>query len=98
PDIADQVLFVPGTSFKVLDVYDEPHPVVVLRELSGTEIGDDGEVDIGRSMFDALALRGLDQAAQAWEQLTATVSQRRTASAPPGLLSRRSRQPERTPP
>jgi hypothetical protein len=87
PSVEDQVLFVPGTNFKVLEVRDEPHPVVLLRELSTAEIGEDGQVNTGRSMFDDLALGGLDQAAQAWAQVTGADAARPTASAPPGLLS-----------
>ncbi|GAA3438154.1 hypothetical protein [Kutzneria kofuensis] len=87
PSVADQVLFVPGTNFKVLDVRAEPTPVVLLRELSSAEIGEDGKVNTGRSMFDDLALNGLDQAAEAWAESTAKDAARPTASAPPGLLS-----------
>ncbi|MFI9387392.1 hypothetical protein [Kutzneria sp. NPDC052558] len=87
PSVEDQVLFVPGTNFKVLDVRDEPHPVVLLRELSTAEIGEDGQVNTGRSMFDDLALAGLDQAGQVWVQVTGSDAARPTASAPPGLLS-----------
>jgi hypothetical protein len=87
PSVEDQVLFVPGTNFKVLEVRDEPAPVVLLRELSTAEIGEDGQVNTGRSMFDDLALGGLDQAAQAWSQLSGADADRPTASAPPGLLS-----------
>ncbi|HTI25728.1 MAG TPA: hypothetical protein VL652_32360, partial [Kutzneria sp.] len=87
PSVADQVLFVPGTNFKVLDVRDEPTPVVLLRELSTAEIGEDGQVNTGRSMFDDLALSGLDQATEAWSGVTAKDAARPTASAPPGLLS-----------
>jgi hypothetical protein len=85
PSVADQVLFVPGTNFKVLDVRDEPTPVVLLRELSSAEIGEDGQVNTGRSMFDDLALGGLDQAGPAWSKAAATAAP--AASAPPGLLS-----------
>jgi len=86
PSVDDQVMFVPGTNFKVLEVRDEPNPVVLLRELSTAEIGEDGQVNTGRSMFDDLALGGLDQAVQAWAQVTGADA-RPTASAPPGLLS-----------
>jgi hypothetical protein len=87
PSVADQVLFIPGTNFKVLDVRAEPTPVVLLRELSTAEIGEDGQVNTGRSMFDDLALSGLDQAAEAWAGSTDKNAARPTASAPPGLLS-----------
>jgi hypothetical protein len=87
PSVEDQVMFVPGTNFKVLDVRDEPNPVVLLRELSTAEIGEDGQVNTGRSMFDDLALGGLDQAGQVWAKLTGSSEARPTASAPPGLLS-----------
>jgi hypothetical protein len=84
--VADRVLFVPGTNFKVLDVRDEPTPVVLLRELSTAEIGEDGDVNAGRSMFDDLALNGLDQAAQEWSAQPDTTAPRLTATAPPGLV------------
>lgn len=87
PSVEDQVMFVPGTNFKVLDVREEPNPVVLLRELSTAEIGEDGQVNTGRSMFDDLALGGLDQAGQVWSKLTGSAAARPTASAPPGLLS-----------
>ena len=87
PTVEDQVMFVPGTNFKVLDVREEPNPVVLLRELSTAEIGEDGQVNTGRSMFDDLALGGLDQAGQVWSKLTGSAAARPTASAPPGLLS-----------
>jgi len=66
--------------------------VVLLRVLSTAEIGEDGQVNTGRSMFDDLALGGLDQAAQAWAQVAGAqvagpAGTRPTASAPPGLLS-----------
>jgi hypothetical protein len=60
--------------------------VVLLRELSTAEIGEDGQVNTGRSMFDDLALSGLDQAAEAWAE-PGKGAARPTASAPPGLLS-----------
>jgi hypothetical protein len=84
--VADRVLFVPGTSFKVLEVRDEPTPVVLLRELSSAEIGEDGDVNAGRSMFDDLALNGLDQAAQEWAARLDTTAPRLAATAPPGLV------------
>jgi hypothetical protein len=97
PELPDQVVFVPGTSFKVLEVRDEPAPVVLLRELSSAEIGEDGKVNTTRSMFDDLALNGLEQAARAWEKPDERNSApRATATAPPGLLPPRPVRPERT--
>ena len=95
PRIDDQVVFPPGTSFKVLDVRDEPTPVVLLRELSGAEVGEDGKVDGDRSMFDTLALGGLDRALAAWRRGDRRECPRPVASAPPGLLSANSRPMER---
>lgn len=86
PDLANQVLFAPGTSFKVLEVRDEPTPSVLLRELSSAEIDVDGQVKTGRGMFDDLALNGLDQAAQIWAESVDTGGSWPVASAPPGLL------------
>ncbi|RKT56740.1 hypothetical protein [Saccharothrix australiensis] len=67
--VEDRVLFVPGTSFKVLDV-SEPTPGgrgrVLLRELAATEIDADGRVDANRSSLDDLARTALRRSAEAW--------------------------------
>ncbi|WP_133794411.1 hypothetical protein [Actinokineospora alba] len=58
----DRVLFVPGTSFKVLDLA-EPRPgergLVLLRELATGEIDESGRVDTNRASLDELAVNSL---------------------------------------
>ncbi|MEU7906149.1 hypothetical protein [Actinoplanes sp. NPDC049118] len=66
----NRVLFVPGTSFKVLDVV-EPGPSgargqVLIRELSANEIDADGRVDRDRVSFDDLATASLRRCAERW--------------------------------
>lgn len=66
PEAAGQVLFLPGTSFKVLRVRDSGRPEVLLRELSTGEITAGGRVSTGRVPLDDLALTGLEKASRAW--------------------------------
>ncbi|MDX8149471.1 hypothetical protein SK854_45625 [Lentzea sp. BCCO 10_0061] len=66
----ERVLFVPGTSFKVLDMT-EPRPdgtrgQILLRELTAAEIGADGRVDRNRVSFDELALNSLRRQFEKW--------------------------------
>jgi hypothetical protein len=68
PDIASQVLFLPGTSFKVLSVCDGQQREVLLRELSPGEIAPDGKVETGQVPLDDVALHGLEKAGDAWER------------------------------
>jgi hypothetical protein len=63
-----QVLFLPGTNFKVLRVSSDDGRQVLLRELSANEIGADGRVDLDRVPLDEIALTGLEQAAAAWRE------------------------------
>ncbi|MEW2545790.1 hypothetical protein AB0910_08435 [Streptomyces sp. NPDC047002] len=60
----DQIIFVPGTSFKVLRGVDPDagKPTVLLRELLPSEIDSDGRVDVARVPLDDIALAGLEQA------------------------------------
>jgi hypothetical protein len=67
PSLPGQVIFLPGTSFKVLQVGDSEHREVLLRELSAHEIGSDGRVELGRVPLDEVALTGLEQKAAAWQ-------------------------------
>jgi hypothetical protein len=69
PERSDQIIFVPGTSFKVLrDASDldagTGRPTVLLRELLPSEIGEDGRVDVARVPLDEIALAGLEQAVE----------------------------------
>ncbi|WP_194915250.1 hypothetical protein [Catenulispora rubra] len=66
PDLPEQVVFLPGTSFKVLSVVTGERPQVLLRELSASEIGADGRVDPGPVPLDEVALKGLTDAGRTW--------------------------------
>ncbi|MFK0106618.1 hypothetical protein [Streptomyces sp. NPDC091217] len=59
-----RVVFLPGTTFKVLRPSDGEGPVL-LRELSPSEIASDGKVDVQRVPLDEIALDGLERAAGA---------------------------------
>jgi hypothetical protein len=92
PDPPDQVVFLPGTSFKVLGIGTTPRRQVLLRELSAAEVGADGQVAPGRGPLDELALSELEDRGGSWLSVEPTddlpkVCARRFA-APPGLLSR----------
>ncbi|WP_225826395.1 hypothetical protein [Streptomyces naphthomycinicus] len=67
PDQPARVLFLPGTTFKVLAVRDGDRRAVLLRELSASEISADGRVDTGRTALDDMALSGLEQADRTWQ-------------------------------
>ncbi|MFG2549598.1 hypothetical protein [Streptomyces sp. NPDC048581] len=90
PTVPDRVLYLPGTSFKVLGVRDEERRVLLLRELTGPEIGADGSVDIRRLPLDDLAMTRLEQADTEWRD--AKPATRLPAAAlgalrnPPGLI------------
>jgi hypothetical protein len=90
PSLPGQVLFLPGTSFKVLQVGNSDHKEVLLRELSAHEIGSDGRVELGRVPLDEVALTGLEHRAAAWraegssEDLPAGYEYR--FGNPPGLI------------
>ncbi|MCX5401197.1 hypothetical protein [Streptomyces sp. NBC_00102] len=66
PEPADRVLFLPGTSFKVLSTRDGERRTVLLRELSASEVDAEGRVDIGRTPLDEIALSGLGLADRTW--------------------------------
>ncbi|MFI9005953.1 hypothetical protein ACIGNX_01810 [Actinosynnema sp. NPDC053489] len=72
----DRVLFVPGTSFKVLDLV-EPRPgergLLMLRELSATEIDPSGRVDGNRASLDELAVNSLRRQLDTWAATAAQV-------------------------
>ncbi|MET9633969.1 hypothetical protein ABZX92_41605 [Lentzea sp. NPDC006480] len=68
--VRERVLFVPGTSFKVLEMI-EPQAEgtrgrILLRELTAVEIGTDGRVDPNRISLDELALNSLRRQAEQW--------------------------------
>jgi hypothetical protein len=68
PEVDSQVLFLPGTSFKVLRVRDGEQREVLLRELAAGEIGPDGQVETGEVPLDEVALTGLEKASDAWSR------------------------------
>ncbi|MFF0146454.1 hypothetical protein ATK36_3743 [Amycolatopsis sulphurea] len=93
--VANRVLFVPGTSFKVL-VARQPaegaRGMVLLRELTASEIDESGRVAGDRASLDELAMnslrRTLENWAEAGEELARTVMDKQAAErfgALPGL-------------
>ncbi|MBB4679868.1 hypothetical protein [Crossiella cryophila] len=67
--VADRVLFVPGTSFKVLEVTgaaEGQRGRILLRELGAAEIDAEGRIDASRASLDELALRSLKQQLDRW--------------------------------
>jgi hypothetical protein len=67
--VPDRVLFVPGTSFKVLELI-EPSAgargLILLREVGASEVDDTGTVDPTRVSLDELALTSLRGEVQKW--------------------------------
>ncbi|MEV6024714.1 hypothetical protein [Streptomyces sp. NPDC052036] len=64
PSEPNRVVFLPGTTFKVLRPSDGEGPVL-MRELSPSEIASDGKVDVQRVPLDEIAMDGLERAAGA---------------------------------
>jgi hypothetical protein len=65
----DRLLFVPGTSFKLLSVVepvDGARGQILLRELAASEIDEDGRVDPNRASLDELAGTSLRRQAELW--------------------------------
>jgi hypothetical protein len=91
PSLPGQVLFLPGTSFKVLRVRADDRREVLLRELSAAEVDPDGQVRAERAPLDEIALTGLERASDAWqraapgEELPAGYAHR--FASPPGLIT-----------
>jgi hypothetical protein len=68
PSMPDQVVFPPGTSFKVLSVDGgEGGPEIRLRELTYTEVAPDGTVQSMQAL-DEFAVAALEEAGKAWRQ------------------------------
>ncbi|MFF4799275.1 hypothetical protein ACFY1U_12770 [Streptomyces sp. NPDC001351] len=90
PTAPDRVCYLPGTSFKVLGVRDGERRVLLLRELTGPEIGPEGDVDLRRLPLDDIALTRLEQAATEWLDSKPAVRLPATAVGalrhPPGLI------------
>ncbi|MCX4428690.1 hypothetical protein [Streptomyces mirabilis] len=68
PEIADRVVFPPGTGFKVLRTVDGDRPAIMLRELSMPEVDEQGRIGEGRVPLDEIALAGLEQIHAFWKQ------------------------------
>jgi len=68
--VQERVLFVPGTSFKVLEMTepesDGGRGQILLRELTAVEIDADGRVDQNRISLDELALNSLRRQLEQW--------------------------------
>ncbi|MBY8888875.1 hypothetical protein K7472_29110 [Streptomyces sp. PTM05] len=62
-----RVVFLPGTTFKVLRASDGEGPVLI-RELSPSEVDGEGKVDVQRVPLDEIALDGLERAVTALRQ------------------------------
>jgi hypothetical protein len=67
--VDDRVVFLPGTNFKVLGVEPgttERRGAVLLREIGGNEIDDDGNVDRNRVSLDELAVKSMRRSLERW--------------------------------
>lgn len=84
--VPNRVLFLPGTSFKVLRTdRDGRRPAVLLREVSPAEITTGG-VDAQRVPLDEIALAGLSRAAELADPEKASASVDGPLAVPPGLV------------
>ncbi|WP_406634970.1 hypothetical protein [Amycolatopsis sp. WGS_07] len=93
--VENRVLFVPGTSFKVLETREPAageRGAVLLRELTASEIDETGRVANDRASLDELAMNSLRQTMRTWaeagEDLVRTVMDEQAAErfgALPGL-------------
>ncbi|WP_328473512.1 hypothetical protein [Streptomyces sp. NBC_00448] len=70
--VPDRVVFLPGTTFKVLRPAGTAGDPVLIREMAATEIGADGRVKPGRSALDDLALESLERAVAALAKASAS--------------------------
>ncbi|MEW1862293.1 hypothetical protein AB0399_18280 [Streptomyces sp. NPDC088194] len=82
--VPDRVVFLPGTTFKVLRPAGTAGDPVLIREMAATEIGADGRVKPGRSALDDLALESLERAAAALAKATASTPAGASAKSPAG--------------
>jgi hypothetical protein len=81
PAVPDRVVFLPGTSFKVLRTVGD---AVLMREVSPSEIAADGRVDLQRVKLDEIALKGLGNILDALEK--AGTDAKAESADPPGLI------------
>ena len=66
PEVAGQVVFLPGTRFKVLQVRDGERREVLLREMPASEAASGAPLDPEPVPLDEIALTGLGKANVAW--------------------------------
>jgi hypothetical protein len=66
PELPGQVLFLPGTLFKVLEVRDGPRREVLLREMPTRETAPGEPLGVERAPLDEIALTGLGKSNVAW--------------------------------
>jgi hypothetical protein len=69
--VEDRVLFVPGTSFKILEMKEPKDGVrglILLRELTASEVDESGRVDPNRISLDELALISLRRELEVWAE------------------------------
>ncbi|KUL22660.1 hypothetical protein [Actinoplanes awajinensis] len=67
--IDDRVVFLPGTSFKVLELRepsDDGRGSILMREIGSNEIDDEGRVDPDRVSLDELAVTSLHRSLERW--------------------------------
>jgi hypothetical protein len=66
PEMPGQVLFLPGTLFRVLEVRDGPRREVLLREMSARETASGEPLGLEPTPLDEIALTGLGKTNVAW--------------------------------
>ncbi|MEW2113716.1 hypothetical protein AB0945_00695 [Streptomyces sp. NPDC005474] len=91
-DAADRVVFLPGTGFKVLRVTGGDRPAVLLRELSPSEISEDGRVSTRPVPLDTIALASLEKAERT--RRPAKAGERKPLGHAPGLVISGTRGPD----
>ncbi|MEV5541681.1 hypothetical protein AB0L13_33030 [Saccharopolyspora shandongensis] len=88
--VAERVLFVPGSSFKVLEMtepqQDGARGRILLRELAAAEIDTDGRVDPNRISLDELALNSLRRQLELWADGKSSVQVNAASAARFGAL------------
>lgn len=81
PTLPDRVVFLPGSVFKVLRTDGN---TVLLREVSPSEVAEDGKVDVRQARLDEIALKGLENILGPLEK-AGTTPEAQSAD-PPGLI------------
>ncbi|WP_327425555.1 hypothetical protein OG763_44725 (plasmid) [Streptomyces sp. NBC_01230] len=81
PALADRVLFLPGSAFKVLRMDGN---TLLMREVSPSEIAQDGKVDAPQVRLDEVALKGMENILDSLEK--AGTDATAECADPPGLI------------